>query len=108
VVAGSQAAFDAVFSMAVVMHDESHRLPNHGFDTLLVAAPIKRGPAMVTYQLRGTALARGVLTLDYTATPGTPGTATFAVPFILSAPRAGCHLVRFLENGVIVSEKPVQ
>src|ERR1700722_13455088 len=80
-----QNSFDAVFGVAVVMGDRSHRLPAGVFDKNLVIATIDRGTGFREMKASSVKLDAGVLTLDYSASaPNAADTATYACPLIIS------------------------
>ncbi|MEN6449876.1 MAG: hypothetical protein ABFC96_05230 [Thermoguttaceae bacterium] len=99
-----QRQFDNVFGVAMVMGDKSRRLPKGAFASDVVLAVIKRGPAVVDYQVEGVTARDGVVTLRYTAKANPAESASFACPLIVSIPRAKYTVVRFIENGVCAKQ----
>jgi hypothetical protein len=99
-VLGDRKAFDAVFGVAFTAK-KPNSVPRDAFDKgLLVAAVIKRGKAVTTYNVEKVTLEDGTLKVRYKATskPG-GGSARFASPLILTVPRKGVTAVEFVENG---------
>jgi hypothetical protein len=96
----TRAGFDKVFGAAFVMGKKPNVVPKDAFDTRVVAATIKRGNAVTTYEVQKVTLDKdGTLYVRYTATAGPPGTATFASPLIVTAPKDKVKKVAFVENG---------
>ena len=102
VVLKGQQAFDAVFGVAFVMGDKSHRLPADAFSTKMVVAAIKRGKAAWTFKVESVTVGAGVLTVYYTATAQPSDSAEFACPLIVSVPKMTCDAVKFVEDGKAV------
>jgi len=95
----SQAAFNRVFGVAMVMGDKSHRLPKDVFKSHRVLTAIKRGKAACEFKVESVTAERGVLELRYAvASKATPDT-TFACPLIVSVPRDDYQAVVFIEDG---------
>lgn len=103
VVIGTQEEFDNVFGAAFVMGDRSHRLPEKAFDKRMVIAVIKRGKAVVEYQVQAVELVDGVVQLRYTTQQRPQRSAEFACPLIVSIPKGDYRAVRFVEG-----EQPVK
>ena len=103
VVIHNQEQFDKVFGVGFVMRDTSHRLPKDAFKSLMVVAAIKRGNALVKYNVEGVTDANGVVELKYTTTSTKSDTAIFACPLIVSISKGKYKAVQFVENG-----KPVK
>lgn len=103
VVLTDQSHFDNVFGVAFVMGDTAHRLPKDAFKSLMVVAAIKRGKAVVEYQVERVTEADGVVELKYTTIAKKSGTATFACPLIVSVPKGAYQAIEFVEN-----QKPVK
>ena len=74
-------------------------LPPGAFDKQLVAAVIKRGNSITTYKVEKVTKEGDTLYVQYKADSGPAGTATFASPLIVSAPKEGVKKVAFIENG---------
>jgi hypothetical protein len=92
--------FDKVFGAGFVMGKKPNVVPKDAFDKHVVAATIKRGNAITTYDVEKVTLDKdGTLYVQYKATAGPPGTATFASPLIVSAPKDKVKKVEFIENG---------
>lgn len=103
-----QAGFDKVFGVAFTMGKKPNVVPADNFDKKLVAAVIKRGPAVTTYAVEGVTPAGGTVTVRYKAETGPAGTARFASPLILSLDRGGVKRVEFVENGKAVGSAEVK
>ena len=74
----------------------------------VVAALIRRGNTLYSYQLASTAKTdEGVLTLNILSAGKPDAAATFASPLIVSLPRAGVTHVRFVENDKVLGEVPL-
>ena len=75
-------------------------VPADAFDKQFAAVVIKRGPAVTTYRVEAVTLDKdGTLYVQYKADAGPAGTATFASPLIVTAPKEGAKRVAFVENG---------
>jgi hypothetical protein len=84
-------------------------LPADAFDKQFVAAVVKRGPAITTYTVEAVTLDQdGTLYVQYKAEAGPAGTATFASPLIVSAPKEGAKKVVFIENGKAVGSAAIK
>jgi hypothetical protein len=60
---------------------------------------IKRGKAIVTYTEVSVTSDGSTLTLSYKTDTGTPGTAEFASPLVVSVPKGKAGSVKYQENG---------
>lgn len=93
-------AFDKVFGAVPPV---GVRKPNSvnavAFDKNAVAAVIRRGKAVVTYTEVSVKFDGGTATVKYSTEAGTPGTATFASPLVVSFPKGTVTKVVFVENG---------
>jgi hypothetical protein len=94
-----QDSFDKVFGAAVVMRDKSHRLPASAFDKRLVVTAIRRGKAMVKYNVESLIMDDDSLMLRYSAQSTPSVSASFSCPLIVSLERCGFSKIRFVENG---------
>jgi hypothetical protein len=95
-------AFDKVFAARPPLMREKKPvlLPADAFDKHFVAAVVKRGNAPTTYEIQKVTLDKdGTLSVQYKATTDAPGTATFASPLIVAAPKDKVKKVAFIENG---------
>lgn len=97
-VISTQEQFDQVFGAAFVMGDRAHRLPEKAFEKLMVLAVVKRGKAMVEYQVKAVEAVDGVVQLHYTAARTPQASAEFACPLIVSIPKGDYRAVRFIEG----------
>lgn len=96
-------AFDKIFGAGFVMGKKPPVVPKDAFDKNVVIATIKRGNAITTYDVERVTLDKdGTLYVQYKATTGAPGTATFASPMIVSVPKDKVKKVSFIENGKTV------
>jgi hypothetical protein len=69
------------------------------FDKNAVAAVVRRGRAVVTYTEVSVKTDGDTATVRYSTETGTPGTATFASPLVVSFPKGMVSKVVFVENG---------
>lgn len=104
VVIDGQKQFDETFGAGVVMGDRAHRLPKDAFQSNLVIAAIKRGPALWTFTIQNVSLNDGVVELRYAVTSKPSDSSTFACPLIVSIPKGRYQAVRFIENRKTVKE----
>jgi hypothetical protein len=99
----NRTAFDKVFGAGFVMGKKPNIVPKNAFDTKVVVATIKRGKSITTYDVEKVTLDKdGTLYVQYKATAGPPGTATFASPLIISVPKDKVKRAVFIENGKTV------
>lgn len=91
-------SFDKVFGAAAIMRKQNF-VPKDAFDKKMVVAVIKRGKAVTEYKVEKVTADDGTLYVQYTAKTGTPGSATFASPLIVSVDKDKYKSVVFLENG---------
>jgi hypothetical protein len=91
-------AFDKVFGAAATMRKQNF-VPKDAFDNQMVVAVIKRGNAVTEYKVEKVTADEGTLYVQYTAKMGTPGSATFASPLIVSVDKDKYTSVVFIENG---------
>ncbi len=105
-----KAKFDEIFSVGFTMGPKPVLLPSDKDELakLLVIAAIKRGNSLTTYEIKGVTVADGVVTVDYKATAGPAGSATFASPMILSIPKDKVKKIIFNENGKKAHEEAVK
>ena len=93
-------AFDKIFGAGFVMGKKPNVVPKDAFEKNVVVATIKRGNAITTYEVEKVTLDKdGTLYVQYKATTGPAGTAMFATPLIISAPKDKVKKVTFIENG---------
>jgi hypothetical protein len=98
-----RAAFDKIFGVGVVMGKRPPVVPKDAFDKNVVIATIKRGTAITTYEVEKVTLDKdGTLYVQYKATTGPAGSAMFASPLVVSAPKDKVKKVSFIENGKTV------
>lgn len=84
-------------------------LPGDAFDKQFVAAVVKRGNSITTYAVEAVTLDKdGTVYVQYKATSGPAGTATFASPLIVSVAKEGAKKVTFIENGKAVGTVEVK
>ena len=96
-------AFDKIFGAGFVMGKKPNVVPKGAFDKSVVVATIKRGNAITTYDVEKVTLDKdGTLYVQYKATAGPAGTATFASPLIVTAPKDKVKKIAFIENGKTV------
>ncbi len=95
----SQAQFDQVFGVAMVMRDKSHRLPKDAFKSNIVLTAIKRGKASWEYKVEGVTIEKGVVKVSYAATSKATPETEFACPLIVSIPKGEYKSFVFVENG---------
>jgi Spy/CpxP family protein refolding chaperone len=107
VVAKDQQQFDAVFHVASVMRDTSHRLPADAFQSLMVIAPIKRGKASWQFAVESVTESKGVVELRYKATSKPSDSATFTSPLIVAITKGNYKSIQFIENGNSVKKLDV-
>jgi hypothetical protein len=74
-------------------------VPAGAFGKNAVAAVIRRGKAVVTYTDVSVKIDGDTATVKYSTEAGTPGTATFASPLVVSFPKGAVTKVVFVENG---------
>jgi hypothetical protein len=91
-------AFDKIFGAAAIMRKQNF-VPKDAFDKKMVVAVIKRGKAVTEYKVEKVTADDGTLYVQYTAKMGTPGSATFASPLIVSMDKDKYKSVVFIENG---------
>jgi hypothetical protein len=96
--------FDKIFGTAMVVGDQSHRLPDDAFKSNVVLAAIKRGGAVWEFNVQGVSATDGLVELRYTATATKSRTATFACPLIVSIPQGAFTAMQFVENGKAVKK----
>lgn len=97
---GTFEAFDKVFGAGFVMGKKPNVVQKGTFEKNLVVATITRGNAITTYTVEKVTLDKdGTLYVQYKATAGPAGTATFASPLIVSVPKDKVKKVAFIENG---------
>jgi hypothetical protein len=95
--------FDKIFGAGFVMGKKPNVVPKDAFEKSVVAATIKRGNAITTYEVEKVTLDKdGTLYVQYKAATGAAGTASFASPLIISAPKDKVKKVTFIENGKTV------
>jgi hypothetical protein len=94
-------AFDKVFAARppLMGGKKSVLLAKDVFDKQFVAAVVKRGNAITTYAVEKVTLDGDTLYVQYKATAGAAGTATFASPLIVTAPKDKVKKIAFIENG---------
>jgi hypothetical protein len=97
-------AFDKVFAARppLMGGKKPVLLTKDALDKNLVAAVVKRGNAVTTYAVEKVTRDGDTLYVQYKATAGPPGTATFASPLVVSAPKDKVKKVAFIENGKTV------
>ncbi len=96
----SAEAFDKVFGTVPPVGVRKPSPVNTGaFDKTVVAAVVRRGKAVVTYTEVSVKIDGDTATVKYSSEAGTPGTATFASPLVVSLPKASVTKVVFVENG---------
>jgi len=96
-------AFDKIFGAGFVMGKKPPVVPKDAFEKNVVVAVITRGKAITTYEVEKMTLDKdGTLYVQYKATTGAAGTATFASPLVVSAPKEKVKKVAFIENGKTV------
>ncbi|HEY1190171.1 MAG TPA: hypothetical protein VGE74_21170, partial [Gemmata sp.] len=103
--------FDKVFAARppLMGGKKAKVLPAGAFDKHFVAAVVKRGNAITTYAVKTVTLDKdGTVYVQYEATAGPAGTATFASPLVVSVPKAGAKKVTFVENGKTVGTVEVK
>lgn len=102
-------AFDKVFGSAFTMGKKPNVVPKGAFEKSLVVATIKRGNFITKYEVQKVTLADGTLYVQYKTTDDAAGgTANFASPLIVSAPKDKVKKVQFIENGKKVGEVEVK
>ena len=104
VVFKDQKTFEGIFKARRLINDKSHRLPEDIFDSKMVVATIKRGPAVWTYKVTDVVAADGVLTVRYTAASQKSDSATFSCPLIVSVPKGDYKAVVFEEGGKVAGK----
>jgi hypothetical protein len=104
VVIRDRGQFDKIFGTAMVMGDQSHRLPDDAFKSNIVLAAIKRGGAVWKFNVQGISATDGLVELRYTATATKSRTATFACPLVVSIPQGAFAAIQFVENGKAVKK----
>ncbi|MDY3558694.1 hypothetical protein R5W23_005836 [Gemmata sp. JC673] len=103
--------FDKVFAARppLIGKPRPALLPAGAFDKQFVAAVVKRGNAVTTYTVEAvTRDTDGTVYVQYKATAGPAGTATFASPLVVSVPKEGAKKVTFIENGKAVGTAEVK
>ncbi|MBY0459110.1 MAG: hypothetical protein K2V38_17375 [Gemmataceae bacterium] len=106
-----QEGFDKVFAARPpLMGGKKPTLLEKGaFEKQFVAAVVKRGNAITTYEIQAVKMDKdGTVYVQYKATAGAPGTATFASPLIISVAKEGAKKVTFIENGKAVETVDVK
>ncbi len=79
------------------------------FGKQFVAVVVKRGPAITTYTVEAVTLDKdGTVYVQYKATAGPAGTATFASPLVVSVAKDKAKKVVFIENGKTVGTSDVK
>ncbi len=106
-VVADQKHFDNVFGVAMVMGDQSHRLPDNLFASRIVLATVKRGDAVWSFRVEDVTLDSDVVKLRYTTTAKKSNTTSFACPLIVSIPHGPYRAVEFIENGKLVTKLDV-
>jgi hypothetical protein len=102
VVVRDQTKFDAIFGVAFVMGDKSHRLPPEAFATQMVIGVIKRGMATYDFQVTKVVQQAGELEVHYSAAVTPQVGATFASPLILGIPKQAYKTIKFVEGEKVV------
>lgn len=92
-------SFDKVFGVATIMGKTPNILPKSAFDTMVVAAVIKRGKALTMYTVDKVTAEGDTLTIAYTAKTGPVSSANYAMPLIVAVDKAKVAKVVFIENG---------
>ncbi len=105
-----QAGFDKVFAARppLMGGKKPMLLAKEAFDKQFVAAVIRRGNSITTYNVEKVTLDGDTLYVQYKATPGPAGTATFASPLVISASKEKVKKVAFIENGKTVGTADVK
>ncbi len=83
-------------------------LPKGTFDKHVVVAVIKRGPSITTYDVQKVTRDGDTLYVQYKATSGPAGTASFASPLIIGVPKEQVKRVVFIENGKAAGSSAVK
>ena len=91
-------AFDKIFGVGATMKKQNF-VPRDAFDKKMVVAVIHRGKAIWTYKVEKVTADGDTLYVQYEATPGKEGTATYASPLIVSVDKGKYTSVVFIENG---------
>lgn len=102
--------FDKVFALRppLMGGKKSEPLPANTFEKKLAAAVVKRGNAIVTYDVEKVTADGDTLYVQYKATAGKDGSATFASQLIVTADRGKAKKVVFIENGKTVGMAEVK
>ena len=93
-----RAGFDKVFGVGATMKKQNF-VPKDTFDKKLVVAVIHRGKAPWTYKVEKVTADGDTLYVQYEATAGKEGNATYASPLIVSVGKGKYTSVVFVENG---------
>lgn len=97
----SKEAFDKVFALRppLMGGKKSVAVPEKAFEKQAVFAVIHRGNAITTYTVEKVTTEGDTIYVQYKATTGVAGTATFASPLIVAADKGKAKQVTFIENG---------
>jgi hypothetical protein len=98
VVVKSFEQFNGIFGVGMVMGGARPQVNAATFDAKIIVAVVKRGP-MCNYKVESVTAAADGLEVRYEAKVDLPGSATFAVPLIVSVPKGDYAAVKFIENG---------
>jgi hypothetical protein len=96
---GFERVFGAIPAAGVGGGRKTNAVTKATFEKRVVAAIVKRGNATTTYTEVAAAVDGDTLTVKYKTESGTPGTATFSSPLIISVPKGKEMRVVFVENG---------
>jgi hypothetical protein len=102
-----QRDFDKVFGAGATMGENSF-MPDGAFDSMIVAAAIKRGSKVRTYDNVQTEVENGKLYVRYSTYDMSAGNATFSSPLILAVPKGKYKKIIFVENGKEVKSLSVK
>jgi hypothetical protein len=83
-------------------------LPKDAFDKHFVAAVVKRGHSVTTYDVEKVTRDGDTLYVQYKATPGPASSAKFASPLIVGVPTEKVKRAVFIENGKAVGSSDVK
>jgi hypothetical protein len=105
-----KAGFDKTFAARppVMGGKKPVLLPKGAFDKQFVAAVVKRGNSITAYEVQKVTRDGDTLYVQYKATPGPAGSARFASPLIVGAPKEKVKRVVFIENGKAVGSSDVK
>jgi inhibitor of cysteine peptidase len=90
--------FNAVFGVGMVMGGPRPEIKPETFESRIIVVTVKRGP-MCSYKVESVTATGTGLEVRYEAKVEPPGSATFAVPLIVSAPKGEYASIAFVENG---------